>query len=113
MCSGGGRKRRNRRQRNLQIIQEQQAAAAAAEAQRQQNQIQQQLNAQAQQARALANKPVPQAPEPLQDSGAKSGLKKKKSRAERTGRRALGTQQFTRPLNLGGYTGSSGGAPNV
>ena len=113
MCSGGGRKKRNKRAARQRAQQEAAMRAAQQQAAAQQRQLQAQLNAQAAQARELANRPVPQAPEPLQSPDSRSGIKKRKSKADKTGRRSLGTQQFSRPLNLGGYTGSRGGAPNV
>lgn len=113
MCSGGGGRKRNRNAARRRAQQEAQMRAAEQTAAAQQRALQAQLNAQAEQARALANKPVPQAPEPLQSPDSRPGIKKKKSKADRSGRRSLGTQQFTRPLNLGGYSGSRGGAPNV
>ena len=113
MCGGGGggnaRRRMRRMQQQMMAMQQQQAHAAAVRRQ-------QEAAARAAQQRALAqaNKQVARPDESLQSTaGGQASVRRRRQRITRKAGQAGGDRRFNIDLNMGGYRGRSGGAPNV
>lgn len=115
MCGGGGRSRRQRRraQRRMQqqmaamAAQQQQAAAARRAAEQRAADARRHAN-------AIANRPVSRPDEPLQGSAfGKTTVRRNRSTGSTRTGQANKSKRFSIALNMGGYRGRGGGAPNV
>ena len=116
MCGGGGGRSRSQRRRNQRRMQQQIAQMAAQQqAASQARRLAEQRAAEAQRrANAIANRPVGRPDEALQ-GGAFGGTTVRRKRAIASTRKgqASKTNRFSIALNMGGYRGRGGGAPNV